>query len=138
MTRKKTGVFCTGVEPPETDMLHPPTTGRSKETTQVWKLVDSETWRGDDESEHLPGQCEDIWKIGGAPKMGLTPDVNLWRRNQRTSTLDLEQKIRRNMQCLCLFSLFPYDVVSLCPANATQLSYSLSLFRLLLKNFSSK
>ena len=90
----------------------------SKETTWVWKLVqrldEVKTWVKD--NVKIVKSC-DSPIFGWCLKRGLTPDVNLWRQNQQTSMLKLQQKTRRKIQCLSLLYSPSWPIVSLHPAN---------------------
>ena len=76
----------------------------------------------------------------GPPKIGFTPGVNLWKRNHRTNTCDLQQKNMKKIQGLCLFSFSPRDVLFLFVqlTQSTQLSYTFSFSWQLLKKCSSE
>ena len=52
------------------------------------------------------------WATNG----GLTPDANFWKRNQRTSTFELQYKTRKKIQGLFLLSFYSWHI-SLCRAN---------------------
>ena len=98
------------MESPETNIFLSLKPDGSKGATQVWKLVCSDMWCTRDDGEHWPGQREDIWKLrpfilGWAPKRALKPNVNLRRRNERTNTLELQQKTKKKIQGLSLLFL---------------------------------
>ena len=63
-------------------------------------------------------------------------DATLWRRNQRTNTLEMPEKTRRIIQGLSLLSLSPRDMLFL--FGSTELLYSLSFSKQLFKKCSSE
>ena len=63
----------------------------------------------------------------------LILDATQWRQNQWTSMFELQQKIKKKIQGLCLLSLSHHDLFLLAqPTWSTQLSYSLFFSRRLL------
>ena len=118
MTRKKTGGPKSSAQVwNHRKRILPPIPSRSKGTTQVWKLISSRTRWGKDSRRLDTAMWR--WPRVVAPilrwvsKRCLTLDVLLWRRNQRTSTLELQQKTRKKILCLCLLSFFPHYMLFL-------------------------
>ena len=79
-----------------------------KGTTRVEKI---DSWRLDTALWRRPSVSVPI--LGWASKRSLVPDANLWRQNQWTRMLELQQKTRKNIRGLCFLS--PHDMLfSLC------------------------
>ena len=51
--------------------------------------------------------------FGVSSKKGLAPDAQLWKRNQKTGTLELLQKTRKKIKGLCVLSFFPRNMLFL-------------------------
>ena len=128
MTRKRrmSQIFSTDVIPAGMDLILLPTPGGTRRTSRVWKLVDWETWRGKDDNWTPATKIHRRMKVmrpnlGWAPKIALTQDTQLCRRNQWTSTLELQLKTRKEIQRLFLLSsplslfvcLSPHDILFL-------------------------
>ena len=126
---RESQIFYAGVEPLETDIALPSTTGGSKRTTRVWKRVCSRTRRGKDTSWTLATTDRNLQApfLGWALKRCLT--------QTRTCEDELQQKTRRKNQGLCLILLSPHDVLFLFVQLtwSSQFLYSLSFFRRQLK-----
>ena len=126
MTRKnlqRSQIFCIGEGPAEMGWSSS-IPGKSKRTTQVWKLLDCETWQGKDISWTLTTKMQGQTKIyeahfGGGLEKEISHQLRRW--NQQTG------QNYKKIQGLCLLSLFPNDILFFFVQLTwvTQLSYSL-------------
>ena len=113
------------VEPLVTDMFLPLSRDESKGMTGVWKLVCSPTRRGKDNWIPATKMERRPPHLGMSYKMGLTPDVNQWKWNQWTSTLELQENTERKCKVYVL-SFSSWHVVFLCPAKVVHSPFMLS------------
>ena len=66
--------------------------------------------------------------LGWTPKRGFAPDTNMWRGNQRTWTLKLQENTEKKSRSMSALSFSSWHVVLFRSANAVDSAFILSFF----------
>ena len=147
--KRRFQIFRAGVEPTETDMFLPPTSGRNKETTQVWKCVAARRDEIKTTIEYQLQRCKYRRKLRshfavsfekGSYTRHAALEMKPTNKHVRTITENQEENSRSVSALSCSLSLSSHGMWFLFVqlTRTTQFSYSLSLSWRLLKKCSSE